>query len=293
MMTFGRLANRLANQRCNAAWLTVVVLFLSACSTQRLEDRGSYLVDASHHAVSSNSRVKHLIVHYTAGSFDSAFAELSTGSVSAHYLVPQQDIVVRSKQVVIQLVPEERSAWHAGISYWQGRTNINDSSIGIEIVNRGFGGNPQDQSWQAFTPAQIDLIKKLASDVIARHGIEPYRVLGHSDIAPGRKVDPGPLFPWKELADAGIGAWPDAAAVSRYLAGRDPHETVDNIALLQAQLRQYGYDAPLTGQLDIVTVQVLIAFQMHFRAFDYSGAADAETEAILQALLEKYLMHEE
>jgi N-acetylmuramoyl-L-alanine amidase len=285
MAAYGRMADRWRN----AAWLAILVLSLSACSTVGLQDRGSYLVDGSHRAVSRSSRVKHLIMHYTAGSFESSLAELSEGAVSAHYLVPRQAITVGSKQVILQLVPEEQSAWHAGVSYWQGRTNINDSSIGIEIVNDGPSGGP----WQAFTPAQIDVVKKLALDIIGRHGIKPYRVLGHSDIAPSRKTDPGPLFPWKELAAAGVGAWPDASAVSRYLAGRDPREIVDNIALLQAELRQYGYDPPLTGRLDPATTQVLIAFQMHFRPADYSGAADAETQAILQALLEKYLMQEE
>jgi N-acetylmuramoyl-L-alanine amidase len=282
---------RISMARC---WLVILVLGLSACSTTGLQDRGDYLADASHPAVSHNSRVKHLILHYTAGSYEASLNQLTNDAVSAHYLVPEQQIDAASKPVVLQLVPERERAWHAGASYWQGRTNINDSSIGIEIVNRGFVDTAQGRVWQAYTPFQIDLVKKLALDVIARHHIEPYRVLGHSDIAPSRKSDPGPLFPWKELADAGIGAWPDADTVSRYLDGRDPHQPVDNIGLLQAQLRLYGYDAPLTGQLDAATIDTLIAFQMHFRASDYSGAADAETQAILQALLSKYhLMSEE
>jgi N-acetylmuramoyl-L-alanine amidase len=256
------------------------------------------MVDDSHPAVSTDSRVKYLIIHYTDGSFETALAQLTKGPVSAHYLIPQLQGTEGSKPVVLQLAPEERRAWHAGVSYWRGRTNINDSSIGIEIVNRGPGGEAEEphdatwqpSAWQSYPAAQIAAVKKLALDIIARHHIKPDAVLGHSDIAPSRKLDPGPLFPWKELADAGIGAWPDAATVSRYLAGRDPHEAVTNIALLQAQLRQYGYDAPLTGQLDPGTVQILRAFQMHFRPSDYSGAADAQTQAILQALLEKYLI---
>ncbi|RXZ39073.1 N-acetylmuramoyl-L-alanine amidase [Oxalobacteraceae bacterium CAVE-383] len=266
--------------------ISALSLFLSACSTTSLQDRGGYLVDSSHSAVSVDSRIKHLILHYTVGSFDRALYQLSRGPVSAHYLVPQEE--TESRPVVLQLVPEQLRAWHAGASYWQGRTNINDSSIGIEIVNQGPTETPQGTVWQAYTPFQIAIIKRLASDVIARYGIEPIDVLGHSDIAPSRKSDPGPLFPWKELAAAGIGAWPDAATVDRYLAGRDPHQQVDNIGLLQAQLRQYGYDAPLSGVLDPQTVQVLSAFQMHFRPSDYGGAADAETGAIAAALLEKY-----
>jgi N-acetylmuramoyl-L-alanine amidase len=260
--------------------------FLGACSTVPLQDHGGYLVDTSHHAVSVDSRVRHLVLHYTVGPFDRSLFQLSRGPVSAHYLVPEQE--TGSRPIVLQLVPEQLRAWHAGASYWQGRTNINDSSIGIEIVNNGPTETPQGVAWAAYTPFQIAMVKRLASDVIARYDIAPVNVLGHSDIAPSRKSDPGPLFPWKELAEAGIGAWPDAATVERYLAGRDPHQAVDNLGLLQAQLRQYGYDAPLSGVLDAATVQVLVAFQMHFRPSDYSGAADAETGAIVAALLEKY-----
>jgi N-acetylmuramoyl-L-alanine amidase len=271
-------------------WLIWPILGLSfvlgGCSTTSLLDRGAYLVDTSHHAISADSRIRFLILHYTVGTFDLALYQLSKGPVSAHYLVPQEE--TGSQPVIFQLVPEQQRAWHAGVSYWQGRTNINDSSIGIEVVNSGPTDTPQGTVWQPYTPFQIDMIKRLAADIIARYGIVPTAVLGHSDIAPSRKSDPGPLFPWKELADAGIGAWPDAATVDRYLAGRDPHQPVDNIGLLQAQLRQYGYDAPLTGVLDPPTVQVLTEFQMHFRPSDYSGSADAETGAIIAALLEKY-----
>ena len=266
--------------------LGCLLLILAACSSTQLQNKGDYLVDTSHHAVGADSRIKHLVLHYTAGSFEHALAELSKGEVSAHYLVPQQK--TDAGPVILQLVPEQARAWHAGVSYWQGRTNINDTSIGIEIVNQGPTDTAQGRIWAAYTPFQIEIVKRLAADVIARYGIAPYCVLAHSDIAPSRKSDPGPLFPWKELADAGIGAWPDAATVNRYLAGKDPHQTVQNIGLLQAQLRQYGYDAPLTGQLDPPTIQVLVAFQMHFRASDYSGIADAETQAIIEALLEKY-----
>ena len=272
-------------KRCCIGFLLIVV---SACSTTQLQDRGNYLVDGSHHAISSDERIKHLVIHYTAGSFETSLAELSKGPVSAHYLIPRQLESAGGKPVVLQLVPETQRAWHAGTSYWEGRTNINDTSIGIEIVNRGPIDTESGPGWQGYTSAQIDAVKRVAADIVARYGIAPYCVLAHSDIAPSRKLDPGPLFPWKVLADAGIGAWPDAAVVERYLAGRDPHQPIENIGRLQAQLRQYGYDAPLTGQLDTATVQVISAFQMHFRPSDYSGAADAETQSIVEALLEKY-----
>jgi N-acetylmuramoyl-L-alanine amidase len=265
-------------------WLTVI---LSACSTTRLlEDKGDYLVDTSHRAVSTDSRIRHLVIHYTAGNYERSLDELTRGQVSAHYLLPEYE--TDGHAVVLQLVPEQERAWHAGVSYWQGRNNINDSSIGIEIVNRGPFTTDDGISWQPYTRFQLAIVKRLAADIIARYGIAPDCVVGHSDIAPGRKLDPGPLFPWKELAQNGVGAWPDADTVRRYLAERDPYQPIENIGLLQARLRQYGYDAPLTGRLDAATVQILIAFQLHFRAADYRGIADAETDAILAALLEKY-----
>lgn len=257
------------------------------------------MVDEHYSAVSQDSRARHLIFHFTVGDMPHALTQLTRGPVSSHYLVPRDITIMDGRSVVLQLVPEDRRAWHAGASYWQGRTNLNDSSIGVEIVNRGYSAGAGIESeavpgtWQPYTAAQIALIKHLAADIVARQHIFPTRVLGHSDIAPGRKVDPGPLFPWRELAAAGVGAWPDAEAVVRHLGGRPTGQPVADIGLLQAQLRQYGYAVPLTGQLDTQTVQVLSAFQMHFRPSDYSGVADAETQAILQALLEKYNIDEE
>lgn len=290
---------------------------LAACSItpdRHDDDHGTFMVDNRYSAVSQDSRARHLIFHFTVGDMPHALTQLTRGPVSSHYLVPRDITIVDSRPTVLQLVPEDRRAWHAGASYWQGRTNLNDSSIGVEIVNRGYSAvsgrdgintgidvnkQPGIESeavpgtWQPYTAAQTALIKQLAVDIVARQHIFPTRVLGHSDIAPGRKIDPGPLFPWRELAAAGVGAWPDGEAVARHLGGRAVAQPVADIGLLQAQLRQYGYAVPLSGQLDTQTVQVLSAFQMHFRPSNYSGAADAETQAILQALLEKYSVDEE
>ncbi len=137
--------------------------------------------------------------------------------------------------------------------------------------------------WQPYPLQQIDALIRLSRDIVARYGIPPTRVVGHSDIAPQRKIDPGPLFPWRTLYDAGVGAWPDDATVAAHLAGRDPKSPAD-VGALQAKLKRYGSD----GVPDDATRRVFSAFQMHFRPSDYSGNTDAESDAIAQALLDKY-----
>lgn len=140
--------------------------------------------------------------------------------------------------------------------------------------------------WQPYSAEQIALLIPLSRDIIRRYGIQPVDVVGHSDIAPQRKQDPGPLFPWQTLAEAGIGAWPDKEDVRRYLAGRDPHAPVALAPLLE-KLARYGY--AIDPQWDErQQTRVLAAFQMHFRPADYRGEPDAESEAIIDALLHKY-----
>jgi N-acetylmuramoyl-L-alanine amidase len=213
---------------------------------------------------------------------------LTTEGVSVHYVVPDAPQIRNGEPVIWQLVPESQRAWHAGTSYWQGTTELNAASIGIENVNLGPVDTPQGRAWQPYPPAQVDALIRLAKDIVTRYNLPPTRVVGHSDIAPQRKIDPGPAFPWKQLYDAGIGAWPDAAAVSRDLAGRNPAAPVD-VRALQLRLSRYGYETATDGVLDDRTRRVFAAFQMHFRPRDYSGNPDAETDAIAQALLDKYL----
>jgi len=252
-------------------------------------DRGDYYADNATQAISQDSRVKFLIMHYTVENETEAFKTLATGNVSAHYLVTEHPRSFHHKPVITQLVAEDKRSWHAGLSNWSGRTNINDSSIGIEIVNKGFTDNNGVRTWYPYTQQQIDAVALLAKDIIRRHNISPEHVLGHSDIAPLRKQDPGKLFPWRQLAEKGIGAWPDDATVNKYLAGRSPLAAA-NVLTLQQTLKQYGYDTiPQTGILDKDTRTIISAFQMHFRPEDISGNADAQTEAIAKALVEKYL----
>ncbi|MCD1124615.1 N-acetylmuramoyl-L-alanine amidase [Jinshanibacter sp. LJY008] len=265
--------------------ISVIVGLVSGCSS--LQDRGDYWVDDSHAALGNEPRVSFLIFHYTAENEVNSLAVLTGENVSVHYLINPLPDEVSGKPVVLQLVPENRRAWHAGASFWRGRMNLNDTSVGIELVNPGYHKVGIERRWEPYSDAQIASLIALSNDIIKRNQIKPENVLGHSDVSPQRKVDPGPLFPWQKLAQAGIGAWPDAGRVSHYLAIRQMEKTPD-IAALQNNLNRYGYQVPLTGVLDDETRRVVKAFQMHFRQANYSGIPDAETLAILDALLEKY-----
>lgn len=282
----GNHCTRNAARAALIALATATLGLLAACSTTTV-DRGSYFADTSHHAKDEDSRVRFLVMHYTEIGEAQSLRTLTSEGVSAHYLVPAHPPLKDGKPVVWQLVPESQRAWHAGVSEWQGTTELNAASIGIENVNAGPIDTPQGRTWQPYPPEQVDAIIRLAKDIVTRYQIPPTRVVGHSDIAPQRKTDPGPAFPWKQLYDAGIGAWPDAATVSADLAGRDPAAPVD-VQGLQQKLARYGYAVATDGVLDDRTRRVFAAFQMHFRPRDYSGNPDAETDAIAQALLDKY-----
>ncbi|WP_322083184.1 N-acetylmuramoyl-L-alanine amidase [Burkholderia sp. BCC1972] len=263
-----------------------VLGLLAACTSPSLVERDTYYADTSLHARGADSRVRFLVMHYTESDEAKSLRTLTGDSVSVHYVIPPQPRTERDMPVVYQLVPEAQRAWHAGVSEWQGTTELNAVSIGIENVNRG-PLDPQHRTWQPYPPEQVEALTRLSKDIVARYGIPPTRVVGHSDIAPQRKIDPGPLFPWHALAQAGVGAWPEEATVAARLGGRDPHAPVD-VRELQLKLARYGYDVPTDGMLDARTRRVFAAFQMHFRPSDYAGNPDAETDAIAQALLDKY-----
>lgn len=264
---------------------TGLLLLLAGCSSShrdnphQLIDRGEYKVDTSTPSIAQNERVRFLVLHYTATDDAESLRLLTQGDVSAHYLVKTYPESLNGKPVVLQLVPESQRAWHAGVSYWQGRNNLNDTSIGIEIVNRGFTERMLRREWYAYNESQIELIERLTKDIVERYNIDPANVVAHSDIAPLRKSDPGPLFPWKRLAEQGIGAWPDDATVNKYINGRNM-SGMASVTIIQQALARYGYQIPQSGELDNETKQVIKAFQMHFRAQNFSGIPDVETEAI-------------
>jgi N-acetylmuramoyl-L-alanine amidase len=267
--------------------LTALALLTTACTTSVI-NRGTYYADTTHKAQSADSRIRFLVMHYTEIDEQQSLNVLTKQQVSAHYVVPDHPAIKNGEPVIWQLVPESQRAWHAGTSSWQGTTELNAASIGIENVNLGPIDTPQGRTWQPYPPEQVDAIIHLAKDIVTRYNIPPTRVVGHSDIAPQRKIDPGPLFPWKQLYDAGVGAWPDDATVTKELAGRNPHASTD-VQQLQQKLARYGYDVATDGVLDDKTRRVIAAFQMHFRPQDYAGNPDAQTDAIAQALIDKYM----
>jgi N-acetyl-anhydromuramyl-L-alanine amidase AmpD len=252
--------------------LVILAALLAGCAG------GPPRIDTSFVSQNQDSRAQFLIIHFTAESFPSSLKTLTQGSgtVSSHYLVRDDP------PTIFRLVDENRRAWHAGVSSWKGQTALNAASIGIEIVNLGdtdLQGNP----WPEFPKAQMDLVVELVKDIVKRHGIRPDRVLGHSDIAPQRKVDPGPRFPWKRLADEGLIAWPDASEVARRQANFEA--TLPDILWFQDRLAKHGFAVPHTGELDTETRRVVMVFQMKYRPERFDGIPDAETAAILDVLV--------
>jgi len=251
--------------------LSCLLLLLAALGCQRAP-----VYDQTYRAKSQDSRAQFLILHFTGGTWEGSLKTLTEGNVSSHYLVRDSPVAV------YLLVDESQRAYHAGLSSWKGQTQLNAASIGIEIQNLGDVPGPEGVVYHPFPAAQIDAVVALVKDIVARHQIRPDRILGHSDIAPTRKVDPGPTFPWKRLADEGLIPWPDAAAVA---AARVRHEaTLPDLAWFQARLNQHGFTLPVTGDLDPLTKQVLSVFQMKYRPARYDGLPDAETAALLEVL---------
>ena len=255
-------------------------------------------------AVSENqsSRIGQLVIHFTSADFAEALrllTERTDRPVSAHYLVPENGdpTYPRRRLSVYRLVDDDRRAWHAGRSHWRGDTALNSSSIGIEIVNRSscvaeVPGNEPDTpevrcEFLDYDPEQIELLIELVRDILRRHpDVDPIDIVGHADIAPDRRLDPGPKFPWRTLYEHGVGAWYDEDTARRYRERFEAQPPA--LALLQRGLAAYGYDVDDTGEQDERTRQAMRAFQMHFRPSDWSGQPDAETAAIVFALLERY-----
>lgn len=176
-----------------------------------------------------------LILHYTGlSSAQESLDVMLERGVSAHYLVDEDGTIYK-------LVDEEKRAWHAGVSYWDGETDVNSRSIGIEIQNPG-----HENGYRAFPKKQMEAVLKLCQGILARHPIPAHRVLGHSDVAPGRKIDPGELFDWRYLAKNGVGVWPDAQSTDL------EHKTLDDLLI------EYGY-AP-----NVSATQRKDAFYRHF-----------------------------
>lgn len=216
-----------------------------------------------------------VILHYTGmKTAEEAIQRLCDprAEVSAHYFIHEDGSI-------LQCVPEERRAWHAGRSFWKGETDINSRSIGIEIVNPG-----HEWGYRAFPTPQIDAVTDLAGDICDRHDILPWMVLAHSDVAPDRKEDPGELFPWAQLAERGIGHWVDPMPVKTGLVMQQG-ESGQPVEAVQSLLALYGYNVEITGTYDTPTYQAVTAFQRHFRPERVDGIVDESTIETLHALL--------
>ncbi|WP_298917915.1 N-acetylmuramoyl-L-alanine amidase [uncultured Algimonas sp.] len=271
-----------------------------------------------------------LVIHHTTSNFEDSLHVLtkpSSNPVSSHYLLPDPSDETYPEEAlhVYRLVPEDKRAWHAGRSYWAGKEALNDSSIGIEVVNQTYCVKPDtqpatrlvptqpvtpdmpyaasDQTEMAepaiippvkrfcfypdFPETQIAALVELIDDILSRNPqITATNIVAHSDIAPDRKVDPGPRFPWQRLYKLGYGAWFDDATAVKYWN----HFVNDPVPMVYVQkaLGAYGYKVEETGVMDDQTQDVLQAFQLHFRPSELTGQPSIETVAILYALVEKY-----
>ncbi|MCA6114503.1 N-acetylmuramoyl-L-alanine amidase [Bradyrhizobium sp. WSM 1738] len=236
----------------------------------------SDVIPSPNYGERNNGRVADMILlHYTGmPDVEGAIAQLCTPGtdVSAHYIVLEDGRIVQS-------VPEAMRAWHAGVSAWAGEEDINSCSIGVEIINRG-----HDWGYPDFPSRQIAAVIALCRGIMLRRKIPAHRVLAHSDVAPARKKDPGEKFPWHLLANSGVGHWVQPAPIVR-------GETLklgsigDDVAGLQAALAKYGYNIPTHGKFDGPTMEVVTAFQRHFRPARVDGIADLSTISTLHALL--------
>jgi len=216
-----------------------------------------------------------LVLHYTG--MDSSEAALDwltreESKVSCHYLVDEEGGIT-------QMVREAERAWHAGQSLWAGETDLNSCSIGIEIHNPG-----HDIDYRDFPEAQMEAVEALCLDIFARHPIAARRVVAHSDIAPGRKRDPGEKFDWARLANAGIGLWVTPAPLEGAL-GLGPGDEGEAVAALQRDLDAFGYGVEITSTYGRGLENVVEAFQRHFRPERIDGRADASTRDTLARLL--------
>jgi N-acetylmuramoyl-L-alanine amidase len=251
-----------------------------------------------------------LVMHYTAEDLRKTI-ELFTGpdtAVSAHYIIAQEGNIFRT-------IEESNAAHHAGLSYWRGITGtpegsrtgaLNLHSLGIELVNMGYKekeSQPEgifrgDRQWYQFDERQIEASIKLSRYLVRKYKIKPEDVVAHGDIAPKRKVDPGPLFPWQIFAEQGISAWPDGEIIHTLDCFTKAEENDDDPHAIETwtlnHLHHWGYKKPDDQDLSVPEAQrasdrdIIKAFQMHFKPYQIDGKADIETATILKALLCEY-----
>ncbi|MBE8191330.1 MAG: N-acetylmuramoyl-L-alanine amidase [Alphaproteobacteria bacterium] len=225
-----------------------------------------------------------LLVHYTdMKNAQLALQKLCDGAakVSAHYLIDEGG-------EIFHLVKEDRRAWHAGVASWRGVQDINSASIGIELQHEGHKGDVMAD----YPAAQIDALITLAQEIMARHNIPPRHILGHSDVAPYRKRDPGEALDWQHLASKGIGVWVDnnmPLNVPPLYMGNAGENAGEAVMALQQNLATYGYDITCDGIFGGKMQQVIIAFQRHFMPQKIDGIACAALQSVLQSILQSII----
>lgn len=266
-----------------------------------------------------DSQIDSILMHYTVGSYISSFntfiKNIPDNRTSAHYLITEKEENYIDGGDVIQVVPENKESWHAGISKWQNTENLNHSSIGIENVNKGFSNKnlikgcfgkiglykekeSKEIDWYKFDNKQIESLGVLSREIIKKYKINPTRIVGHSDIAPGRKQDPGIIFPWGQLCNNyGVGAWLDPNEVdikfiNKMYEPKEPFVKEVNYAFTSKLLSQYGYNIEPTGYKNEQFDSVLCAFQSHFSRNqypeEYNSKLEVKDQSYIYGLTTKY-----
>ena len=283
-----------------AASLSLSLVGCITTTTAPVANTDSFIVDSTtYESKGKSQRIKTIVLHYTVSDNERSIQLLTAGKVSSHYLILKND-----DDKIYSLVPETERAWHAGDGSFAGRTILNDTSIGIEIVNNGIqpqylnalkknadGTQNLDyhpyEHFVEFDEIQIKKVAQLVKDIATRYDISPKNIIGHSDLAPSRKIDPGAKFPWERLyKEYSIGAWYEEAD-KRYFIN-EVALAMPTIPEIKQQLRNYGYQINDSDEWDKASRDVVYAFQLHFRPRNPTGDMDIETYAILKALNKKY-----
>ena len=283
-----------------ASLLTLPLIGCVTTTKPQLATTESFIVDSeTYQATGKSQRIKTIVLHYTVSDNARSIQLLTKGNVSAHYL-----IMKNNGDKIYNLVPESERAWHAGDGEFAGRTILNDTSIGIEIVNDGIqkpyrGALKKDangiqsldyhpyEHFVEFDEIQIKKVAQLVKDIATRYDIRAKNIIGHADLAPSRKIDPGAKFPWQRLyQEYGIGAWYDESDKAFFMLQNEFETTT--IPEIKQAFREYGYRINDSNEWDKPSRDVIYAFQLHFRPLNPTGTIDAETYAILKALNIKY-----
>lgn len=270
--------------------LLFLLLLITACSSVS-EKVKVYEIDSEKFvSKGKNERIQFIIIHYTAGNNEASIKELISERASSHYL-----ILSGKDEKIYNLVPDSERAWHAGVSSFRGKTNLNDTSIGIEIVNEGipkkYWNYPTYNLYEHYVEyedMQIEKVGQLVKDLATKYKIPARNILAHSDIAPSRKKDPGAKFPWKLLYEKyGIGAWYDEEDKIFYMNYEEYSKKT--IKEIKKEFKDYGYEINDTEEWDKASKDVIYAFQLHFSPQNLTAEMDLETYAIIKALNKKYV----